>query len=64
MLSEHLQDSTVGMINKLIPDKHMPEIIFITDVHENFINGLVSLALKERTGNLKVIRDNLRGDCN
>lgn len=55
----YFQDSLKALIeDKLrtyIPEKHLPELIFETDVHKSYLKGLTHIALEQMKCNIEIV---------
>lgn len=61
MFGENLKNLILKQLELLIPENHMPELLFVTDIHDNFIRGLISLALEELRCGIQLVKAGARG---
>ena len=62
VFDDELNNSIIGILKMLNPANHLPVILFITDVHESLINGLITIALENQNNGLRLVRKNLQGE--
>ncbi|GAA0181751.1 ROK family protein [Clostridium sediminicola] len=56
--SEQIIESIKSFLCSLIPDAHIPEMIFEEDIHDSYINGLTSMALEKLSCSIKIVEKN------
>jgi hypothetical protein len=52
---ELLEDIESGCLD-FIPDKHMPRIIFRENIHEDYINGLISVTIDSMACDVRLVK--------
>ena len=61
VFTESLREEVEASIREIVPEKHLPELIFVTEIHESFIRGLIALALDESSCGIEVVNRRIRG---
>lgn len=51
---EHLE-SIKKKFSSLNPEEHLPELVYEENIHDSYINGLISMALEKLSCNIKII---------